>query len=57
MMWDNIYTFNFQKVEGGGGREHSSVILFDESKGELFRLGDGFKTLHKKLKTHWKVIR
>ncbi|XP_050715155.1 intraflagellar transport protein 52 homolog [Eriocheir sinensis] len=44
------------KGEGGGGREHSSVILFDESKGELFRLGDGFKTLHKKLKTHWKVI-
>lgn len=56
--WNNmIALFCFQKLEGGGVKEHSSVILFDESKGELFRLGDGFKTLHKKLKTQWKVIR
>ncbi|KAG0719798.1 Intraflagellar transport protein 52 [Chionoecetes opilio] len=43
------------KVEVGG-REHSSVVLFDESKGELFKLSDGYKSLHKKLKTQWKVI-
>lgn len=40
-----------------GGKEHGSVILFDESKGELFKLSDGYKSLLKKLKTQWKVIR
>ncbi|ROT63710.1 putative intraflagellar transport protein 52-like [Penaeus vannamei] len=37
-------------------KERNNVILFDESKGELFRLSDGYKTLLRKLKTQWKVI-
>ncbi|XP_045116861.1 intraflagellar transport protein 52 homolog [Portunus trituberculatus] len=39
-----------------GGKEHGSVILFDESKAELFKLSDGYRSLHKKLKTQWKVV-
>ncbi|KAK7073601.1 Intraflagellar transport protein 52, partial [Halocaridina rubra] len=37
-------------------KERSNSIVFNESKGELFKLNDGFKSLHKKLKTQWKVI-
>ncbi|XP_063599987.1 intraflagellar transport protein 52 homolog [Penaeus indicus] len=37
-------------------KERNNAILFDESKGELFRLSDGYKTLLRKLKTQWKVI-
>ncbi|KAK3851087.1 hypothetical protein Pcinc_042235 [Petrolisthes cinctipes] len=37
-------------------KDASSTILFDESKAELFKLADGYKTLHKKLKTQWKVL-
>lgn len=36
--------------------ERNNTILFDESKGELFKLNEGFRTLHRKLKTQWKVM-
>ncbi|XP_064089460.1 intraflagellar transport protein 52 homolog [Macrobrachium nipponense] len=37
-------------------KEQSNIIIFDESKGEIFKLSDGFKVLHKKLKTQWKIV-
>ncbi|XP_045616151.1 intraflagellar transport protein 52 homolog [Procambarus clarkii] len=37
-------------------KEKSNTILFNESKAELFKLSDGYKTLHRKLKTQWKVL-
>ncbi|XP_076034643.1 intraflagellar transport 52 isoform X2 [Oratosquilla oratoria] len=45
-------------ISGAGmeGKERNSTILFNESKGELFRLNEAFRTLHRKLKAHWKVI-
>ncbi|XP_002730611.2 intraflagellar transport protein 52 homolog [Saccoglossus kowalevskii] len=32
-----------------------TTILFDSSKKELFSIQNGFKTLHRKLRTNWKI--
>ena len=40
-------------MENGFGK--ANTVLFDTTKNELFRLTEGFKTLHRKLKGNWKV--
>ena len=34
----------------------SNVVMFDQTKNPLFKLAEGFRTLHRKLKANWKVM-
>lgn len=35
----------------------SKLIVFDASKRELFNIGKGLKSMNKKLRSSWKVVR
>ena len=37
-----------------GGR--TNVIMFDQTKNPLYKLSEGLRTLHRKLKGNWKVL-
>ena len=37
-----------------GGR--TNVIMFDMTKNPVYKLGEGYRTLHRKLKGNWKVL-
>lgn len=37
-----------------GGK--TNVIMFDQTKNPVYKLGEGYRTLHRKLKANWKVL-
>lgn len=37
-----------------GGK--TNVVMFDQSKNPVYRLTEGYRTLHRKLKANWKVL-
>ena len=44
---------------GGGGSTSggkTNVIMFDMTKNPVYKLGEGYRTLHRKLKGNWKVL-
>ena len=43
---------------GGGGSVggRTNVIMFDQTKNPVYKLTEGLRTLHRKLKGNWKVL-
>ena len=51
--------FSLGSVSSGGqgsvgGR--TNVIMFDQTKNPVYKLTEGLRTLHRKLKGNWKVL-
>jgi len=43
-------------TNGGNMGGKTNVIMFDMSKNPVYKLGEGYRTLHRKLKGNWKVL-
>ena len=50
--------FSLGSGGGGGGSVggRTNVIMFDQTKNPLYKLNEGLRTLHRKLKGNWKVL-